>query len=230
MTPELLAEKYPRLFHMAQLGSWPSIKRHGLLSTSALLDQYKVNGRERVILERTKRPECVALTAKGLPGAILRDQKPISDSALEKCLQDGLTPAAWYKELNSRSFFWLSSDRVWRLLGAKAYRDTPQTVLTLETAPIVQKYSHRIRLSAINSGSTIMNPMPRGKNTFLPIADFPFQERAQSRSLANNVVELVIDHSVPDVADFVLAVHEVKNDKIVREVWRRKDAATTDHP
>lgn len=36
--PGELAERYPRLFHMAAAGSWPSIERHGLLSTSALLD------------------------------------------------------------------------------------------------------------------------------------------------------------------------------------------------
>lgn len=223
-------KNYPRLYHMAQLGSWPSIKKHGLLSTSALLDQYGVSGKERDKLEKTKRPECVSLEAKGLPGAILRDQKPMSDSALLKCLEKGISPAAWYKELNSKSFFWLSAKRVWRLLGARAYRDTAQTVLTIDTAAVVKAYGNQIRLSPINSGSTIMKPMPRGKKTFMTIAEFPFDERAKSRQLPDNAVELVIDHSVPDIADFTLAVHEVKNDKIIKEIWRSKNASAADHP
>lgn len=230
MTPELLIQKYPRLYHMAQLGSWPSIKKHGLLSTSALLDQYGVTGKDRTKLEKRKRPECVTLSAKGLPGAVLRDQKPMSDSALAKCLQDGVTPENWYAALNAKSFFWLSAARIWRLLGAKAYRNTAQTVLTIDTAGIVAAYKKKILLSPINSGSTIMKPMPRGKNTFLSIADFPFEERAKSRPLQNNVVELVVNHSVPDIADHVLAVHEVKNDEIIKEVWRSKSATASDHP
>jgi hypothetical protein len=230
MTPELLVKKYPRLYHMAQLGSWPSIRKHGLLSTSALLDQYGVTGKERTVLERVKRPQCVPLSAKGLPGAVLRDQKPMSDGALGKCLQDGLTPENWYALLNAKSFFWLSADRIWRLLGARAYRDTAQTVLTIDTAGVVSAYMKKILLSPINSGSTIMRPMPRGKSTFLSIADFPFEDRAKSRTLPNNVVELVINHSVPDLADYVLAVHEVKNDKVVKEIWRSTSASKSDHP
>jgi hypothetical protein len=230
MTPELLTEKYPRLYHMAQLGSWPSIRKFGLLSTSALLDQYGIKGPVRDRLEKAQRPECVPLSSKGLPGAILRDQKPMSDGALLKCLQDGLKPENWYSLLNSMNFFWLSSARVWRLLGARAYRDTPQMVLTIDTAGIVKAYGRNIRLSPINSGSTIMNPRPRGKKTFLPISEFPFEARAKTRARADNVVELLIEHSVPDLVDHVLAVHEAKNKEIVREVWRSKNASDGDHP
>ena len=45
MTPEDMARKYPFLYHMAELSSWPSIQRHGLLSTSALLDLYEIPDR-----------------------------------------------------------------------------------------------------------------------------------------------------------------------------------------
>ena len=40
----------PTLYHMAECGSWPSIRRHGLLSTSALLDLYGVQGAERDVI------------------------------------------------------------------------------------------------------------------------------------------------------------------------------------
>jgi len=35
VTPAVLAEEYPRLYHMAERGSWDSVKRHGLLGTEA---------------------------------------------------------------------------------------------------------------------------------------------------------------------------------------------------
>ena len=54
-----LAGKYPLLFHMAELGSWPSIERHGLRSTSMLLDLFEVSGSKLEDLEYRVCPESV---------------------------------------------------------------------------------------------------------------------------------------------------------------------------
>ena len=35
-----LCNEYPLAYHMAALGSWPSIQRRGLLSTTALLARF----------------------------------------------------------------------------------------------------------------------------------------------------------------------------------------------
>ncbi len=43
MRPEELVTRYPRLFHIAWEGNWPSIREHGLLSARALLDLYEVD-------------------------------------------------------------------------------------------------------------------------------------------------------------------------------------------
>ena len=230
MTPAELIANYPRLYHMAHQGGWPSIRDQGLMSASALLDKYNITGEQRQQLECLRRPELVTLERDGLPNAVLRDQKPLRSSALAKCLTHGLTPTDWYQILNAKNFFWLSSGRIWRLLGARAYRAKPQTVLTIETASVIAKYEPEIRLSPINSGSTLFDPQPRGPGTFVMIAEFPFQQRAKTRSLENNVVELVIDHSVPDIAAHTLAVHEVKGDKILHELWRAERATGADHP
>ncbi|AJP73431.1 DUF7002 family protein [Sphingomonas hengshuiensis] len=230
MTESELVQRYPRLYHMAHDGAWEAIHSHGLKSAAALLDSYGVVDPRRHLLGSCRRPESVPLNADGLPLAVLRDQKPMHDDALAKCLQDGLTPQQWYELLNSRTFFWLSKSRIWRLLGAKAYRGVTQTVLTLDTASLVAKHKERIWLSPINSGSTLFKPQPRGLATFKRIADFPFAERAKSRALENNVVELVVDHSVPDVADFVLAVHSVRNDQILEQIWQAPHAGAGDHP
>ncbi|MGO8377691.1 hypothetical protein ACC745_18520 [Rhizobium ruizarguesonis] len=229
MTEEELVAHYPRLYHMAHDGAWPAIQQHGLLSASALLDLYKVTGKERFALESQRRPESVPLRGETLLGAVIRDQKPMRDHLLNRCLQDGLTPKDWYEILNSRSFFWLSASRIWRLLKAKAYRDQPQTVLTINSAGLIAAHRDRIWLSALNSGSTLFNPQPRGHQTFKRIEDFPFKERSKRRK-EDNVVELVVDHSVSDVAKYVLAVHRVAGDQILEEIWKGEKATADDHP
>lgn len=229
MTEDELIATYPRLWHMAHKGAWPAIRDNGLMSVKALLDDYGIEGDQRTKLGSCRRPESVHISATGKPGAVLRDQKPMSDSALSKCLEHGLSPTQWYELLNSRSFFWLSRSRVWTLLKARAYKNVPQTVLTIDTAGLVSANSDRVWLSPINSGSTLFKPQPRGLNTFKRVNDFPFKERSK-RATENNVVELVVDYSVPDVASHVLAVHEVQDDKIVSEIWRNSSAKEDDHP
>ena len=60
----------------------------------------------------------------------------MSESALKKCL-NGMTPTEWYRLLNSKVFFWLTAERVTRLLSARAYRKREHTVLTIDTARLL---------------------------------------------------------------------------------------------
>ena len=62
------------------------------------------------------------------------------------------------------------------------------------------------------------------------VADFPFTERRSTRRLQDAVVELVVDHSVPDIANHVLAVHAVRGTEVLSELWRSSRAGPTDHP
>lgn len=221
MTVDDLIALHPRLWHMAADGSWPSIQKYGLLSTAALLDLYGYTGEQRLALEAVRRPESVKIIADGLPGAIVRDQKPMSDKALTRCLRDGLTPIEWYRLLNEKVFFWLTRERLRTLLGA--YEHAPQIVLTLETATLVKAQANNILLCPINSGSTIMNPTPRGADTFLPIEDFPYEIWRKTRGNKRKaVVELVVAGGVPDIAAHVLAVHRVTGGAVT-ELWRRSD-------
>lgn len=230
MTEEELISKYPRLWHMAHDGAWPALQLSGLRSTKALLNDYGVWGGRREQLLRSRRPESVPLSAPGLLGAVLRDQKPMDDPRLAACLRDNLTPSHWYEYLNSKSFFWLSRSRIWKLLGARAYRGVAQTVLTVDTASLVGAHRGTILLSPINSGATLFNPQPRGRDTFKKVADFPFAERAKTRSIENNVVELLVDYAIPDLTNHVLAVHRVRNDQVISEIWRRPGAPDAERP
>lgn len=220
---------YPRLFHMAEDGSWPSIQKHGLLSTSRLLELFQVKGAERNRLESQRRPQSVTITCNDLGSAVVRDQKPLREAPLAACLKDNLTPCEWYKILNARTFFWLSRERLWRLLEAKAYRAHAQTVLTINTATLVEAHRDKIFLSPINSGSTIMSAQPRGYQTFMSVSDYPYAERRKSRSKADAVVELIVLGGVLDISEHVIAVHRILQKQSV-EIWRRRGADPDDGP
>lgn len=207
MQAELLVEKFPRLFHMADQDAWPSIQKHGLLSTTALLDLFEVGGEKRRALESRHRPECVTIQHPGHGAAVIRDQKPMDDKGLTRCLQ-GVSPTEWYEILNRRTFFWLTEDRLQRLLSAGAYRDRPHCVLTVDTRALVGRHLERITLSPMNSGCTKPMPHPRGRDCFLPVGEYPYEAWAKKRRKLDAVVELAVDYAVPDVATMVLTVEQ----------------------
>jgi hypothetical protein len=215
-----LIDIFPRLYHVTDGGAWASIRTHGLLSTSALLALYGVQGPVRTGFESERRPAGVTLRSDGLPDVLVRDQSPISDRALLRCLTDGMTPREWYRILNGKVFFWTSMQRLQRLLTAKAGRDVAQLVLTVDTQSLVDTHRDRVRLSGMNTGSTIRKPLPRGPKTFLPIAEFPYDERRRTRAPSDALVELVVEGAVPDIMDHLIEVDEVGPDRRV-EVWRR---------
>src|SRR5262245_60459168 len=96
-----LIARYPVLFHMAEMDTWPNIKTEGLLSTSAVLDRAKLRGEARLVLEERHRPEKVSVDVDGRK-IVLRDQKPMEPRRLERALKDGITPEQWYKLLNGK--------------------------------------------------------------------------------------------------------------------------------
>ena len=73
MLVETLWTKYPQMYHMAELGSWPSIRKRGLLSTSALLDLFEWPRKDRVAIETRRRSEPVTLTHPAHGMAVIRD-------------------------------------------------------------------------------------------------------------------------------------------------------------
>lgn len=204
----------PVLYHMAEAGSWPSIQRHGLLSTRALLDLFAVHGPARDAALRTHRPAGVPLCHKVHGTAVLRDQKPMSDAALRRCLTGGMQPADWYELLNGRVFFWLSRQRLHKLLAGRAYRDADHNVLEVDAAALVAAYRAEIMLSPINSGATFaLGPTARGPDTFQPIDAFDFATRRKHHPAPAYVVELMVGYAVPDIARFVRRVVSMRGDR-----------------
>ena len=197
---------------MAEDESWESIRRHGLLSTSALLDSFEVEGEERYAIESTRRPEIVRVEHPEHGVALVRDNKPMQEKSLEMCLVE-MTPREWYEHLNRRVFFWVEWKRLLRLLDARAYRDRPHLVMEVDTAELLDRHAERVTLSPINSGATFaMSPAPRGQDTFRRVADHPDDKP---------IVELSVDYAVPDIADFVISVSRWHGVELQGEVWSR---------
>ncbi len=221
VTPEELAQAYPRLYHMADAQSWESIQKHGLLSTSSLLDLFEVKGHEREEIEIRRRPESVPIAHEKHGRAVVRGNNPIIESKLRAALKD-CTLEQWYSLLNKHAFFWLTPARLKTLLCARAYRDYPHAVLTLETLPFVRRYEQRIVLSPMNSGNTQPIAHKRSSETFKKMRDYPFQERAH-RGEHYQVVELAVQGSA-DVTESVRSVDLVQctagGMKVLRNIYR----------
>jgi hypothetical protein len=207
LTAELLAGRYPRLYHMAEAGSWPSIAKHGLLSTTALLDLFEVEKPQRDEIETRKRRESVEIHHPSHGSAWIRDNKPINETVLHRTLV-GMSEPDWYRTLNSRVFFWLSEDRLARLRNAPPYRKRQHDILVIDTGRLLEHYESSVELAHLNTGAVHPSAKyPRGAGTFRCIADYPWQERLR---VAPNepVVELTVLRSVPRVAEIVIDVRE----------------------
>lgn len=205
----------PTLFHMAERGSWDSIRQHGLLSTVALLDLCGVEGKRRDAILRGHRPQPVMLA----PGVWVRDQKPMTVAALQRCLTD-MMPAAWFELLNGKVFFWLTRQRLLTLLGAAPYRTLEHDVLEVDTAALVAAHRADISLSPINSGATFaLGPAPRGSDTFQPIETYDYAARRKNHPPAKCAVELTVAYAVPDVARFVRRVVRMRGAEELATLW-----------
>lgn len=212
----------PTLYHMAERNSWPLISKHGLLSTTALLDLYAVAGAERHSIESERRPKSVPIEREDLGQAVIRDQFPMDDKGLVRCLEDGLSPQDWYRLLNAKVFFWLTRPRLLRLLNAGTYRREEHDVLEIETAPLVAEYKKQIWFCPINSGCTKPYPHPRGENTFQRISEYPYAVWTKKRPRGERVVELAVDYGVPDILNFVRRVVRMHGNSEIAVVYDAK--------
>ncbi|MCY3919646.1 MAG: hypothetical protein OXG38_07565 [Chloroflexi bacterium] len=193
MSPAELAEVFPYLFHMAHRDSWDSIQKHGLLSTAWLTELFELDSLQRAVLTEGRRPESVPISHPTHGTAVIRDNKPLSDNALEKCL-DGMTLPEWYALLNSRVYFWPTQTHLDKFLCARAYRLAEHLVIRVPTLAIADACRDRLWVSRINSGSTMPHwaPKRRGRDTFVRLADYQADQ-------ASKVYELAVDGAVPDI-------------------------------
>jgi hypothetical protein len=215
MDIDRLIALHPRLYHMAEAGAWRSIRSLGLMSTSAVLDRFGIVGADRSQFESEQRVDKLRIGSGEANGIVLRDQKPMPPSQLVMALEDDLTPEDWYRTINSKVFFWVSYIRLECLLNARSYRLSEHDVLVIESGPLIRAYAEQIRLSPMNSGNTFPKAAKRGANTFSRIEDYPV---TRSGSPRKKIVELVVEHGVSNIADYVLEVRRMKGSKVLYRI------------
>ena len=73
------------------------------------------------------------------------------------------------------------------------YDDEPVVVLAVDTSSLVSDYEWSIRLSHINTGATLYEAAPRGRDTFLSIRRFDHTQ--------HKVKEVAVQDGVPNLLD-----------------------------
>ena len=188
MDDDQLIERCPRLFHVTEAGAWPWICRHGLLSTSALLDLYGIGEPRRSSIEARPRPQEVVLEHPLLGRAVIRDNRPLRLDILGRCLDGPVSD--WCRLLNRRVFFWASERRLQNHLGARGHRGRPRDVIVIDTRRLLARHRESISLCAFNSGSALYPNAPRrGPESFLRVGEYPFDK----------VAEVCVDWALADV-------------------------------
>jgi len=204
MTPEDLAKRHPRLFHLTLPYLMPVIEQHGLLSTSTMLDGMGPDDASCAAIERARRPAAVPLDHPTLGPIILNNQTPMTEKALAGCLDDGLTPADWLLTLNRQVFFWCSEHGPASVLCARTNRGRTVAVLEVDTLRLAQAYAAQIEISPINSGATIRKPARRGAATFTPLGALPHAAWSRLRGCRDTIRDMTVLSGVPDVTRYVV--------------------------
>jgi hypothetical protein len=205
MDVEELIARHPRVFHTMSATAWPSVQRHGLLSTRRLIELFGLDTAERDLLLSAPRRQSTVLRAPGLAPAVIRDQKPMK--FIEEKIDPSSSLAEYLTSINSRVFFWASPERLDRLRRAKEYRTEEQVVLHVDTRALVERHGPRIELCRLNSGAVTQKNHPmRGHRSWLPIADYPYDDYRRLHGRDGALVEVTVLDAVADVLDLTVEV------------------------
>jgi hypothetical protein len=190
---------------MTEQGSWASIQKYGLRSTTALLDLFEIDSAKRKPIESARRPEAVKIEHPVHGMAWIRDNKPINETVLRRTLT-GMSEPDWYRTLNARVFFWLNKDRLSSIRNATAYRDRQHDVLVFSTAKLLDRHANVVELSHLNSGA--VHPAadyPRGAGTFARIPEYPWVHRLAKRP-SEPIVELTLPYMLQDPQSYLIDI------------------------
>lgn len=187
---------YPVLFHISLARDVEQIMRHGLLSTTALLDLCEIEAEFRSRIEAHRRPKAISISHPIHGEFLINDQAPMNASALAKCLID-LTPQQWCESLNNRVFLWPTRERVTKHIGAKLAVGTKRIVLAFDTRSLFETLDVDLfELSPINSGNTMRKAAPRGSSTFRRFRNYPFHERSKSVGIKSAIAEVTYPYAI----------------------------------
>lgn len=218
MDHDELVEGFPCLFHVTEAGAWSSIQRHGLLSTSALLDLFEVREPLRSHIEARPRPDDVVVEQRRAGRVVIRDNRPLRPDVLHRCLEGSV--ADWCRLLNARVFLWATERRLRNHLRARGHRGQAREVITIDTGRLLARHADAVTLCAFNSGSALYPNAPRrGADSFAAIESDPFDDVRACRGAREAVAEVCVDHGIADVPAVALSVTAIDADGRERTLW-----------
>jgi len=180
------------LYHLTDTLNWNNIRENRILfSAQTIVNRSHLEAEEKRYILHNRRPVHRIIEIDGISYS-LRDQRPISETNLRKCLTDGWTNEDYILFLNSRVFFWPNLKRLWSHYGT--YSHEHPIILKVPTQTMLD-LNHNAEYCRLNSGATRSNPHwngappPRGEGTFLTsqyyllpvgsVAEVTFPERCQ---------------------------------------------------
>lgn len=178
MDLEQFIEKTPYLYHLtSQANAANIIVRRQLFSANQLIT---LSGDDAIQnIKRVKRQNHLQLIVDGV-AISLRDQQPISQVALPKCLTDGWNIGDFLYHLNERVFMWPTIGRLWSHFGR--YESEKPVIFRFSTKDLLAANPH-VKFCRLNSGATRANSYlggkapERGPNTFQSATDFNLPPR-----------------------------------------------------
>ena len=177
MTKEEFIRKRPYLYHLTSRDNIERIKESFLLkSSSTLISSSGLSDEDKEELKQSRRPEGRIISCNGNEVHI-RDQKPLIEKSLRKCLTEGMTQEEYIKLLNSKVFFWPTKSRLKKHYGR--YKNDNISIIRVSTKDLFEINDH-IEYANINTGATRSVPFyrgahPRGPNTFIPASEYTFK-------------------------------------------------------
>jgi hypothetical protein len=173
MNIEKFIEKRPYLYHLTSSSNANLIiAEKRIYSANELIRMSK--DEQHLPIQRKKRTNHYLLYINGNAYS-LRDQKPISEKALAKCLTDGWEVSDFLYHLNNRVFMWPTLDRLRRHFNR--YKEEKPVIFRFPTEKLLAINSH-VLFCRLNSGATRANSYlggkapARGRQSFLPADQF----------------------------------------------------------
>jgi len=173
MNIEKFIKDRPFLYHLTSSSNAKLIiAEKKIYSANALIK--KSENKEHLPVCRTKRKNHHQLTIDGKVYS-LRDQQPISEKALAKCLTNGWSTGDFLYHLNDRVFMWPTLERLWRHYNR--YEDERPVIFRFPTEELLA-INQQVLFCRLNSGATRANsylggkPPARGPESFLPADQF----------------------------------------------------------
>jgi hypothetical protein len=186
-----------------------------------LVDLYNPEPDQRDEILAKVRRASITLADPSLGRAVVRDQRPMK--FLHACLLPGTSPQQFLDALNGRVFFWLTRERLTKLLGATLYRQKQHTVLHVDTRELMSRYGDAVQLAPYNTGSMHVPTAPhRGSDVFVDIDRYPYDAwRAKRGRQGDAAVELTVPYAIPDIAEMTVRVERWEGGESIERIFER---------